>query len=441
MTVLKTIVKVCMIILTGVVVKCQPNSPCPRIFHYIYNGQEWQGVIEITSPPIGVTINLSVLLVVPQKITTSNLGSLELWTTREITLQKIAQQEKVRYRVKFPPRTPIPHVSSITYNEHRICGNKMNRLGGLLVTQIRLEHTLYTELAKKRLSLGENDVEKKNDPEVFLQNRFQDNDHDQCGLINAKFAVTNLMMFGNEMEKGSWPWLVAVHAYNSTSLSYICGGTLISNRVIVSAAHCFHDRKTPQFAPSDLVVFLGKHNLRKLLEKDAVIAEISSINIHPDFSRNYGRVFDADIATLIMKHPIEYSDFIQPACLCRSDRRSTGRLGVIVGWGRDEKNNLVTYEPRRLEIPIVSEAECLAADEIFSVIITPRTFCAGWRDGKRGPCNGDSGSGLLIYEDHRWQLAGIVSVAVKHPYSGICDLSQYVVFTDVTKFLDWIDKF
>uniref|UniRef100_A0A1B0CQ41 Trypsin-like serine protease n=1 Tax=Lutzomyia longipalpis TaxID=7200 RepID=A0A1B0CQ41_LUTLO len=353
-------------------ISCQGNSPCPRIFRYIYNGQEWQGAIEVNSPPIGVTMNLIVVLLVPQKIHNENLGSLELWKTRDETLERISKGQKVHYRVKFPPNTSIPKVASITYNGNNICAQKPNYFEGLLG---------FMAMA--------------------------------CGSS----------------------------CLQTTNLSFICGGTLISERIIISAAHCFHNREERLYPAQDVIAFLGKHNLRKLTEKGAVIAEIAEIHIHPDFTRNNGGAFDADIAVLVLQKPAEFGDFIQPACLRHRESLPADRMGVIVGWGRDEHNNLLTYEPRRLEIPIVSEAECLAAGKIFSIITTPRTFCGGWRDGRRGPCHGDSGSGLLTYEDHKWQLAGIISLAVKHPISGLCDLSQYVVFTDVSKFVGWIEQF
>lgn len=61
------------------------------------------------------------------------------------------------------------------------------------------------------------------------------------------------------------------------------------------------------------------------------------------------------------------------------------------------------------------------------------------RDGS-GPCNGDSGSGLVLYDAarQRYQLRGIVSRSVLD-YAGMtCDLTQYVVYVDVAKYLDWI---
>lgn len=56
-------------------------------------------------------------------------------------------------------------------------------------------------------------------------------------------------------------------------------------------------------------------------------------------------------------------------------------------------------------------------------------------------CNGDSGGGMVFRRPNSqvWQLRGIVSVGVssqKH----ICDPMNYVIFTDVAKYLDWIKE-
>lgn len=59
----------------------------------------------------------------------------------------------------------------------------------------------------------------------------------------------------------------------------------------------------------------------------------------------------------------------------------------------------------------------------------------GFRNGS-GPCNGDSGGGFMMLRDGRWTLRGVVSMSIAD--QGRCDLSQYLVFTDVSKFSDWI---
>lgn len=43
--------------------------------------------------------------------------------------------------------------------------------------------------------------------------------------------------------------------------------------------------------------------------------------------------------------------------------------------------------------------------------------------------------------DERWYLRGLVSISVAQKDSRVCDTRHYVVFTDLAKFLPWIEKF
>lgn len=58
-----------------------------------------------------------------------------------------------------------------------------------------------------------------------------------------------------------------------------------------------------------------------------------------------------------------------------------------------------------------------------------------------GPCNGDSGSGFIMNQNGRWILRGVVSMSISDTYSRTCDLTNYVVFTDASKFLPWLIDF
>ncbi|XP_055695483.1 serine protease gd-like [Lutzomyia longipalpis] len=265
-----------------------------------------------------------------------------------------------------------------------------------------------------------------------------------CGKIDSRFTITPLIYGGEEFPKGSWPWLVAVHVYKGAQFSFVCGGTLVSHNVIVSAAHCFTDGRGVSYQATDVIVFVGKHDLRKLKEDGATISEVSDLNIHPEFLKDPQGSFDADIAVLVLKESVEFSTYIRPACLWSlptDEEYFVGKTGVVVGWGRDEKGNLVTYLPKRTQVPLVSSQECINSRDDFAVLTSARTICGGWRDGVNGPCTGDSGGGLIMYENGRWQLRGVISIAIKHPVSGVCDLREYVVFTDAAKFTSWIRSF
>lgn len=54
-------------------------------------------------------------------------------------------------------------------------------------------------------------------------------------------------------------------------------------------------------------------------------------------------------------------------------------------------------------------------------------------------CRGDSGSGLLFENDGTWTIGGITSLGISSAGSDQCDLTQYVLFTEVSKYVDWID--
>lgn len=90
-------------------------------------------------------------------------------------------------------------------------------------------------------------------------------------------------------------------------------------------------------------------------------------------------------------------------------------------------------------MPIVSQEECLRSNEAFYYYTSNRTFCAGNQDGT-GPCNGDSGTGMYVYDKilRKYYIRGIVSMSLKDPATRSCDLNNFIVFTDLTPFYGWI---
>uniref|UniRef100_A0A182MLH4 Peptidase S1 domain-containing protein n=1 Tax=Anopheles culicifacies TaxID=139723 RepID=A0A182MLH4_9DIPT len=66
-------------------------------------------------------------------------------------------------------------------------------------------------------------------------------------------------------------------------------------------------------------------------------------------------------------------------------------------------------------------------------------FCAGKRDGV-GACNGDSGGGMFFNYDGTWYIRGLVSFTKPREDAHICDTKEYTVFTDVAKYLKWIEQ-
>ena len=115
--------------------------------------------------------------------------------------------------------------------------------------------------------------------------------------------------------------------------------------------------------------------------------------------------------------------------------------GFVAGWGREEITNSMLSIPKVVGIKIVSEANCRSFSVLIKNLITSRTLCAGNRDNT-GPCVGDSGSGLMIWDNQnqRWLLRAIVSVGETFKANQRCNLQEYVVYCDVAKHLEWVQS-
>uniref|UniRef100_A0A182UIL4 Peptidase S1 domain-containing protein n=1 Tax=Anopheles melas TaxID=34690 RepID=A0A182UIL4_9DIPT len=150
-----------------------------------------------------------------------------------------------------------------------------------------------------------------------------------------------------------------------------------------------------------------------------------------------------DIALIKVTTEIDMSAFIQPVCLWPSVPISgtdiVGRRGAVVGFGLTEldKPSDVMLDA---EVPVVDLWSCLESNRgAFGTHLARTMLCAGGLDGV-GPCNGDSGGGLFLEIGGVWYVRGIVSFAPNLDGVLKCDPTQYTVFTDVAKYLDWIAK-
>jgi secreted trypsin-like serine protease len=156
----------------------------------------------------------------------------------------------------------------------------------------------------------------------------------------------------------------------------------------------------------------------------------SSFRIHPDWDYDSTK-YDADIAVLVLKNKITYGPYIQPACLPAPSTSVFNIRGTVVGYGLSENSNTNEDRPKFVEIPSIDNEKCLWNSPLFYNAGSERAFCAGERG--KNPCRGDSGSGFYVQHRDTYTVNGLVSAGAFN-----CSASQYVVFTNVPKFVDWI---
>ncbi|XP_070501610.1 uncharacterized protein [Chironomus tepperi] len=251
----------------------------------------------------------------------------------------------------------------------------------------------------------------------------------QCG---QPIKGTGNIIGGKNFTRGDFPWVAVL---STSSGEYICGGTLVTSRKVVTAAHCIQekDAEKPKL-PREIIIQLGAYDLDRKIEVGRISHAVQSINIHPDWNP-FTQSYDADIAVLVLDPEVNFSEFIQPICLVQDTSASSG---VVVGYGLSEVNATEHEKiPKMIETPIQSNKDCFKNNRALAGISSGRTFCGGTGTGV-GVCNGDSGSGLFVDDGTTYYLRGIVSSSLLN-VNRECNVDNYSVFTDVTKYIDWIN--
>jgi len=257
---------------------------------------------------------------------------------------------------------------------------------------------------------------------------------DDCG-VNARRNQQNRIVNGEEARQGAWPWAVILgRSRFGGGFQVMCGGTLINEDTIVSAAHCF-DSIPGQQGPN--MVRLGDHDITTTADgASPVDISISRSIQHPGWNSN---TLSDDIAIVKLSRPVTYNNNIRRACLpdAYKGQDLPGLLSTnpptIIGWGSTFSGGGPQNRLRQAKVPMVTQQQCANAYAAISrVTIGDTKLCAG--DGRRDTCNGDSGGALLSDAiGNSYAVVGVTSFGVD------CAREDFPgVYTRVDQYLDWI---
>ncbi|XP_058124266.1 uncharacterized protein LOC131285364 [Anopheles ziemanni] len=264
----------------------------------------------------------------------------------------------------------------------------------------------------------------------------------QCGLpLVGPLNATFLPKHSAEAVRGEFPWHVAIFQKEYSSPVYACGGSLVSDRFVITAAHCVVNSNTGYPLSKDrFFLELGYHELGVPKEGCTQDLRVKNVHMHPQFRSGFQR---HDLAILELERPVRFNDRVLPICLDDDDEDQTGafyrNVGKVPGWGYTEFDS-VSSSLRMTEVPITNYTRCLNNNQGgFAHIIYDGMFCGGYANGTN-VCNGDSGGGLVTYRNKRWELQGIVSFTVLREVKGkfLCDTQHYAGFVKVRYYKAWI---
>ncbi|XP_032777810.2 serine proteinase stubble isoform X2 [Daphnia magna] len=251
-----------------------------------------------------------------------------------------------------------------------------------------------------------------------------------CGRPKYQYPSARIVG-GTTTQYGQWPWQVSLRQWRTATFLHKCGAALLNENWAITAAHCVDNVQ-----PDDLLLRMGEYDLATDEEEYPYIErKVQIVASHPQFD---SRTFEYDLALLRFYDPVRFQPNIVPICLPPpSEVDFVGRTAYVTGWGRLYEDGPLPSKMQQVSVPVINNTDCESMYRRAGYVEhIPNIFiCAGYADGKRDSCEGDSGGPMVIQEEQSWVLAGVISWGI-----GCAEANQPGVYTRISEFRDWIDK-
>ncbi|XP_078508639.1 serine protease 27-like [Lissotriton helveticus] len=245
--------------------------------------------------------------------------------------------------------------------------------------------------------------------------------------------VSPRIVGGQDAQDGAWPWQVSIYVNSHPH----CGGSLIANQWVLSAAHCF----SPDFPAFTYKVVLGAYQLSNYSKNPNVISLYAKqVIINPAYKE---ADFSGDIALVELESPVRYTRHILPVCLPSTSVLFQPTMECwVTGWGSVD-GDVPLPEPKTLQEVRVGFIDRQTCDALYQIgsdpslarpMIQEDMVCAGYAEGQKDSCTGDSGGPLVCKVRDIWLQAGVVSWGPSP-----CALpNQPGVYASLTFYQSWI---
>uniref|UniRef100_A0A3Q3G9C7 trypsin n=1 Tax=Kryptolebias marmoratus TaxID=37003 RepID=A0A3Q3G9C7_KRYMA len=233
-------------------------------------------------------------------------------------------------------------------------------------------------------------------------------------LFTLTGSTENGIVGGRVAKPHSRPYMASLQIEGQHS----CGGVLIQNKFVLTAAHC---RKTQD---PEITVVLGAHDISQAEDSQQKI-QVEKYHKHPKYTGG----FDYDIMLLELQKKIEKSKYVRKIELPGEDEKIPANVACdVAGWGQtgpqNPASNLLRETKEKTQFPC--ECKNLWREHFNS----EHMMCT---QSKGGVCQGDSGGPLICDA----KLHGITAYTAEDK----CENQRFPhVFTNVRSFLPWIKK-
>lgn len=235
----------------------------------------------------------------------------------------------------------------------------------------------------------------------------------RCGIRQVNRRDSKIVG-GTSTFHGQYPWAASIRIKYANNRHH-CGGSLINDQWILTAAHCVASFSSPSF-----VVRLGGYLRSNVQEQGSIDVPVKYLVSHEEFTFSS---FNNDIALLKLQDKVNFTEYIQPICLPHQEdghhghginghgngqanesnelspsngsngssnevtdqsNYYTNKTGVVIGWGRLTQSGGTPVTLQQVTLPILDNKLCMEwyGDQGKSIQLKSSQFCAGYEQGK-----------------------------------------------------------
>ena len=261
--------------------------------------------------------------------------------------------------------------------------------------------------------------------ESFLDAELLRLDNDNISGIQTKTNPAGFIVGGIKANKGEYPWQVVIVMSNRRG-SFSCGGSILDENNILTAAHCAYDDTGKPFTSRQMAVRYEGVKLSKMKS-----SRVEKIHVE---ERYHPSRYPHDIAILHLKSPLKLEDgSVESITIPQAGAAeiSDGTKLKVSGFGKTSSRGRPVNRLRHVEIEYIEHERCRNNSD-YGEIIQDGMICAGYMEGKKDTCQGDSGGPLVRYEE-KLQV-GVVSWGW-----GCGEKNRPGVYVDTSKYAAWIE--
>nr|XP_011301093.1 PREDICTED: mucin-2-like [Fopius arisanus] len=255
-----------------------------------------------------------------------------------------------------------------------------------------------------------------------------------CGTRNSACAPGMCTTSSGNTSFAEFPWMVALLSRETGGDNvFLCGGSMINSRAVLTAAHCVLNRK-----PGLLVARFGEWNTANNNEPSPFQeSDVESVITHPNY---YSGGLYHDVAVLILSTPVSYAVNVVPICLPQQAVLfMPGTRCLASGWGRSGFEGKYQTILKKVDLPLVDRQECqsrLRATKLGQYFQLHKSFICAGGEASKDTCTGDGG-GPLVCPTSTGQFiqVGIISWGI-----GCGQSNVPAVYVDVIQHRQWIEQ-